>query len=613
MWTALHTRGLIGFLAALLTVLPAAPAQQPGVPPFDRTAAPDEPPPVPEANRPAPADSQPQVLTRGPIHEAYAQPSGSGPRPGPIAPREPPKPLAEVPPDQKPEGDNVVWIPGYWFWDVERSDFLWVSGFWRVPPPERKWVPGYWTQADNGWQWVSGFWAPAGESDIPYVPEAPPASVDSGPSVPAPGDDYLYAPGNWLYQNDDWVWSPGFWYQARPGFVFYPPRWCWTPAGYAFVNSYWDYPLADRGLLFAPVWCSQSSWLANGWSYTPQYVCSVPALLSSLWVQPGYGGYAFGNYYGSQYAGLGYRPWLTYGARSFDPLYSYYNWRSPNLMRSLRTTYRGRVRGTLPLPPRTLAGQRRLSAFRGLSSPLRVVQRLNNYRSSRIRLTKVTPTQRAARTRYATALNQASVARRQLETRSPGGGTRRQALPLNRVPTPPGARARSSAPPRTNPSRNLRSGSPRVTGPVGMQPYRERGRAVPSLRTTPRFANGSILRVPSTPRNNASRSTPRYNAPRSLPRSNAYRSVPRSSPQRYTAPRSVPRYNAPRTTPRYNAPRSTPRYTGPRSPAHYYAPRTVPRYNLPRSTPRYSAPRSVPHYTAPRAVPHYNPPRPAHR
>ena len=63
----LPARGLTALLAALLTVLPAS-AQQPGVPPFDRTAAPGEPPPVPERDRTAPA--QPKVLARGPVDPA---------------------------------------------------------------------------------------------------------------------------------------------------------------------------------------------------------------------------------------------------------------------------------------------------------------------------------------------------------------------------------------------------------------------------------------------------------------------------------------------------------------------------------------------------------------
>src|SRR5436305_1398773 len=76
------------------------------------------------------------VQARGPVHEAYAQPSTFGrPTPGPVAPKAPPEPVPEVPPDERPEGANVVWVPGYWGWDEERRDFLWVSGFWRVAPP----------------------------------------------------------------------------------------------------------------------------------------------------------------------------------------------------------------------------------------------------------------------------------------------------------------------------------------------------------------------------------------------------------------------------------------------------------------------------------------------
>lgn len=55
--------------------------------------------------------------------------------------------IEEVPPEQKPTGDNVDWIPGYWAWDDERTDFLWVSGIWRSLPPGRQWVSGYWAKS----------------------------------------------------------------------------------------------------------------------------------------------------------------------------------------------------------------------------------------------------------------------------------------------------------------------------------------------------------------------------------------------------------------------------------------------------------------------------------
>src|SRR5262245_62680317 len=60
-----------------------------------------------------PQPGEPEVLTRGPIHEAYATSPSATPQPGPIAQKAPPQPIEELPPEQKPEGD-VVFIPGYW-------------------------------------------------------------------------------------------------------------------------------------------------------------------------------------------------------------------------------------------------------------------------------------------------------------------------------------------------------------------------------------------------------------------------------------------------------------------------------------------------------------------
>src|SRR5207247_617576 len=81
-----------------------------------------------------------EVLTRGPVHEAYAEPTDPTPRATPVVPQQPPEPVPELPPDTRPEGDNVVWIAGYWAWDDDSRGFLWVSGFWREAPPGRRWV-----------------------------------------------------------------------------------------------------------------------------------------------------------------------------------------------------------------------------------------------------------------------------------------------------------------------------------------------------------------------------------------------------------------------------------------------------------------------------------------
>ena len=102
---------------------------------------------------PVPYEEQPEVLTRGPVNEAFAQPVNLEIKTGLIAPNRPPADIEEVFPDERPAGDNFAWVPGYWAWDSDRNDYLWVSGCWRAVPPDMYWVPGYWSRpgkAGNG-------------------------------------------------------------------------------------------------------------------------------------------------------------------------------------------------------------------------------------------------------------------------------------------------------------------------------------------------------------------------------------------------------------------------------------------------------------------------------
>src|SRR5262245_12006256 len=64
-----------------------------------------------------------EVQTRGPVHEAFAGIVAFNPTPGIVVTKAPPQPIEEIPPQEKPQGDNVTWIPGYWGWDDDRSDF----------------------------------------------------------------------------------------------------------------------------------------------------------------------------------------------------------------------------------------------------------------------------------------------------------------------------------------------------------------------------------------------------------------------------------------------------------------------------------------------------------
>jgi hypothetical protein len=116
----------------------------------------------------------------------------------------PPSPLPELPPEAKPEGDDVVWVPGYWAWDANRDDWVWVNGVWVHAPRGRRWMPGYWSVAADGWHWIHGFWA----IDPPPPPSAQPLAVSSSPSAgwyEDPGLAFFTAFGMW------WPW-----YQSRP-------------------------------------------------------------------------------------------------------------------------------------------------------------------------------------------------------------------------------------------------------------------------------------------------------------------------------------------------------------------------------------------------------------
>jgi hypothetical protein len=299
-------------------------------------------------------------LTRGPVHEAYAEPVAAAARATPIITKQPPALLEEVPADQKPEGD-VQWIPGYWAWDDDRNDFLWVSGFWRLPPPGRDWIPGHWAGVDGGWQWAPGFWAESNQQELAYYPP-PPDPVDAGPSVPAPTATSVFVPGNWVYRETRYAWRPGFWSDYRPGWVWIPAHYVWTPAGYLYVEGYWDYPLRERGLLFAPVAIDFDLAFRPHWFYQPRYVVNDDCLLGALFVNSECDHYYFGDYFDAGYRGRGFISWLAFrfGRGGYDPLYGYYRssygadspWEH-----GLRDLYAGRFSGEFARPPRTLIEQ----------------------------------------------------------------------------------------------------------------------------------------------------------------------------------------------------------------------------------------------------------------
>jgi hypothetical protein len=271
-----------------------------------------------------------QVLSNGPVHEAFAETIVFDPQPGVMASEEPPSLIEEVPPEQKPEGE-VQWIPGYWAWDDERSEYIWVSGIWRIPPPGRLWVPGYWERSGDGFQWTSGYWITVQAGETKYLPE-PPDSIELGPDTHPPSSDHGWVPGCWFWHHGSYAWRPGFWAKMHKDWIWIPAHYSWTPRGYIFVSGYWDLIADKRGVLYAPVYVSPKIYRGITFSYSPGHAVDLNVFSDCLFVRPRYRHYYFGDYYAPKYHRKGIHPWFSHhaGRSGYDPIYAHQRWHHRN-------------------------------------------------------------------------------------------------------------------------------------------------------------------------------------------------------------------------------------------------------------------------------------------
>jgi WXXGXW repeat (2 copies) len=165
------------------------------------------------------------------------------------APEQPPAPIAERPAGARPQR-RAEWVPGYWDWDPERAEFVWMGGVWQVPPPSTIWVSSRWMRDGDGWYRRPGFWsrrrgaiavAPADSDGSPpaWQTTGPPVGHPADKVTAAPGPDYFFIPGHYAPNGQQLVWKPGFWTRAHAGWDWIPAHWVRRPSGWEFRSGHW--------------------------------------------------------------------------------------------------------------------------------------------------------------------------------------------------------------------------------------------------------------------------------------------------------------------------------------------------------------------------------------
>ncbi len=462
-------------------------------------------------------------MARGPVHEAFASLTAE-PQPTQLVPKQPPEPLQEMPPEEKPAGDSL-WIGGYWAWDDERKDFLWVSGVWRTPPPNKQWVAGYWRQEADNWQYVPGLWHEVAKQDAPqevtYMPKPPDPPNVAAPGAP-PSPDTFYIPGHWEWNGSAYLWRSGYWARVQPNYVWIAAHYHWTPGGYIYVAGYWDYSIKRRGVLYAPV-VIDSRVVTAGFVYTPAYAVPDAVMVDALFVRPARCSYYFGDYYDDSYRGAGFTSCVVYSRSNYDSIIVYERYQhreEPNWINIQINLSNDRFAGRAPVPARTLNQQTTIihntTVVNNITnnSTTNITNNTNNVAVNRtvmktpvlappaqvmaakgIQPVKLDSATRVAAQQQAVAVQQVAAQRSKNEVAAPGGAPKQPRVASYTAPHPQAVAPKSAAATAatSRPAATTSTARPSAAASVNTTPTKPA--TVPTTTTTPK----AQVAAPTTP------------------------------------------------------------------------------------------------------------------
>ncbi len=281
------------------------------------------------------------VVLAGPVHEAFMIPYDKrSHRDIDVVAEAPPESVREKQGSggSKFTGNNVEWISGYWAWQDDAAEYVWVSGMYRDCPPDRSWVAGYWSETTGGYRWTSGYWAAAvqanvseADTQIAYLPSPPLQPVmEMSNTLPAADQDAFWIPANWEYEGGEYTLNSGYWTSQVDNWIWQPAYYVNAPQGYIFVSGYWDYEPQFRGQAFACVDFDNRALQQSGFTYKPTYPLSTSAAsILHLFVREDTGRFYYGDFYADNFVDAGYRPWYLAVEEQAEmlPMLTYYDWK----------------------------------------------------------------------------------------------------------------------------------------------------------------------------------------------------------------------------------------------------------------------------------------------